>query len=83
MFAILAMSWLGRRLMSCEAPGSRITAVSIPRSFSAWNIWYDSESGVRRSSSPVMIIVGVVTFPTREIGENSQYASGFSHGSPS
>ena len=72
MLAILAMSWLGRRLMSWEAPGSRITAVSISRIFRAWKSWYDSDSGVRRSSSPVMISVGVSISPARDSGENSQ-----------
>ena len=72
MLAIFAISWLGLRLMSWEAPGRRITAVSISRIFRAWNSWYDSERGVRRSSSPVMIRVGVSISPASDSGENSQ-----------
>ena len=50
--------------MPCGSPGKRTSDVSTPSSLSALKYCSDSDIGVRQSSSPVTIRVGVVTFST-------------------
>src|SRR5262245_54954964 len=66
---------------SCVSPGKRTMTVGTFRYFSARNIISPpSLGGVRKSSSPSMNIVGVLTLATWVIGERAVKSAGSSHG---
>jgi DNA-binding NtrC family response regulator len=78
MYSCVRIQLEGRDPVPWYSPAKRSSVVGTPRIFSAAKYSSDCGMGVRRSSSPVMISVGVFTLPTYIRGDCFSQACGSS-----